>query len=87
MFMEPRPTRSGRRCPSPGAAALEGLGYGYESSFFEHLEVAAQVAVCEVEALFQECEIGPVGLDQYRQDAKADPLVDHVIQSSGRVLL
>lgn len=85
--MEPRPTLSGRRSPSPGAAALESLGYGHISRFFEYLEMAAQVAVGKVEAFFQECEIGPIGLDQYCQDAKANPLVDHVVQPSGWVLL
>ncbi len=49
---------------------------------FEHLEVTAEVAVGQVQLVFQERELGLVCLCEHSHDAEPHPLVDHIIEES-----
>lgn len=47
--------------------------------------MTTQIAVSEVEGLFEETEVCPVGLGEDGQDAETDPLVDRVVELLGRM--
>jgi hypothetical protein len=71
-------------CAAPAGARV--LGRFDEAGADENVEVAAEVAIRQMEPSFEVRELRPLGFYQYHQDAETCPLMYHVVERDGRQL-